>query len=58
MQASLPVTVVSSSVNFLLSGVMGCVLFNEKITMDWFLGATLIVIGVLLIISSQKVSSV
>ena len=48
---------VSSSINFLLSGLIGRVVFSEKINMNWLAGAALIVFGVLLIISSQKLPS-
>mmetsp|Transcript_28561 Transcript_28561/g.39306 ORF Transcript_28561/g.39306 Transcript_28561/m.39306 type:complete len:141 (-) Transcript_28561:185-607(-) len=52
--ASLPVTVVSSSINFLMSGLIGWLAFNETVSLKWFSGAGLILIGVLLIILSQK----
>ncbi|TMW67625.1 hypothetical protein Poli38472_011245 [Pythium oligandrum] len=42
---SLTATVTSSSVNFMLSAAGGYLLFQEHLPMQWFVGATIILIG-------------
>ncbi len=53
-KGSLPVTVISSAVSFLLTGLLGLVLLGEKLSLMWFLGLVLIGIGMIFIAYSQK----
>ena len=50
---SLPVTVGTSAINFLFTGILGNLILRENINSQWFLGALLIASGVLLIALSQ-----
>ena len=43
--ASVVVAVVSTSVNFLLTGAFGLILLNEKVGAQWLMGSVLISIG-------------
>lgn len=45
-KGSLHVTVISSSVSFLLTGILGSLVLGEKINLKWFSGALLIALGV------------
>lgn len=45
-------TVTNCGTNFLLSGVSGRILFGERLPHMWFCGATLVIAGVLLMVSS------
>jgi drug/metabolite transporter (DMT)-like permease len=47
--SSLAVTVVSSSVNFILSGLLGGIFLQENIGLKWFIGASLVISGIFLI---------
>ncbi|XP_048756155.2 transmembrane protein 42-like [Ostrea edulis] len=42
-------TVTNTASNFLVSALMGVALFNETLTLRWWMGASLIVLGLLLI---------
>lgn len=46
--------IISSSVNFSLSAIMGILFFEEKITLLWGYGAVCIVIGLGMVVSSVK----
>ncbi len=54
--SSLLVTVVSSAVNFLFTGVVSNLVLQEKLGLKWMGGASLIILGILLIAFSQGVS--
>ena len=43
--ASVVVAVVSTSINFLLTGVLGFVILNEKVGAQWLMGSVLISVG-------------
>jgi hypothetical protein len=45
-KGSLHVTVISSSVSFLLTGILGSIVLGEKINAKWFMGAILVALGV------------
>lgn len=47
------VVVISSAVNFLTSGILGQVVFGEKVPVSWFAGSALIVLGMLLVTLSE-----
>ncbi|GAB2219570.1 hypothetical protein Droror1_Dr00007207 [Drosera rotundifolia] len=51
--SSLQTTVASFAANFLSSGVAGFFLFEEKLSLKWFIGALLIVLGVLILSKSS-----
>ncbi len=55
--SSLSVTVISSAVNFLFTGLAGNVILQERLGMRWVLGASLIMCGILMITVSQGDSS-
>lgn len=52
-KGTLPVTVVCSAVNFILTGVLSYFVLNERINSQWISGATLIVVGICFILISQ-----
>lgn len=52
--SSFQVTVVNSSVNTIVTGVLGSVLFNEVLGVDWAAGSFLILVGSLLMNSDQE----
>mmetsp|Transcript_21333 Transcript_21333/g.19408 ORF Transcript_21333/g.19408 Transcript_21333/m.19408 type:complete len:140 (+) Transcript_21333:46-465(+) len=52
-RGSLPVTVISSATNFLVTGILSGILLGENINQQWYLGAFIIVFGVCLIALSQ-----
>jgi uncharacterized membrane protein len=43
--ASVVVAVVSTSINFLLTGVLGFIILNEKVGAQWLMGSVLISVG-------------
>lgn len=47
------VVVISSAVNFLISGFLGQILFAELVSSSWFVGSALIVIGLVLVSMSE-----
>ncbi|KAL5706567.1 hypothetical protein ACHQM5_024717 [Ranunculus cassubicifolius] len=51
--SSLQATVTNFATNFLSSGLAGFFLFNEPMSARWFLGAVLIVLGVLVLSKSS-----
>ena len=52
-RGSVPVTVVSSATNFLVTGLLSGVLLGEEVNAKWCFGAFLIAAGVFLIALSQ-----
>ncbi|CAK9864666.1 unnamed protein product [Sphagnum jensenii] len=54
--SSLQATVLNFSANFLLSGFAGFLIFEEATHFQWFLGAALIVMGIM-VLSKAEVSS-
>lgn len=51
---SLQATVLNFASNFLISGLAGFLCFNEALHGQWFLGAFLIVLGILLLSKADK----
>ncbi|XP_050227903.1 uncharacterized protein LOC126677363 [Mercurialis annua] len=51
--SSLQATVTNFATNFISSGVAGYLLFNETLSAQWFAGALLIVIGVVILSKSS-----
>lgn len=51
------VVVISSAVNFLTSGILGQVMFGEKVPVTWFAGSALIALGMLLVALSEGPAS-
>ncbi|CAK7346254.1 unnamed protein product [Dovyalis caffra] len=51
--SSLQATVTNFAANFLSSGLAGFFLFNETLSVQWFAGALLIVIGVVILSKSS-----
>ncbi|WOH00664.1 hypothetical protein DCAR_0520037 [Daucus carota subsp. sativus] len=51
--SSLQATVTNFAINFLTSGLAGFFLFEEALSFKWFAGASLIVVGVLLLSKSS-----
>ncbi|CAI2167314.1 8122_t:CDS:2 [Funneliformis geosporum] len=47
--SSLQVTVLNSATNFCMTAVLGNIIFGETLSLQWWFGASLIVIGTLLI---------
>ncbi|KAJ7957837.1 Cell growth defect factor 2 [Quillaja saponaria] len=52
--SSLQATVTNFAINFISSGLAGFFLFAEAISLQWFAGALLIVIGVLVLSKSSN----
>ena len=52
-RGSLPVTVVCSAVNFLVTGLLGNVILGENVNIIWCGGAGLIISGIVCILYSQ-----
>jgi drug/metabolite transporter (DMT)-like permease len=52
-KGSLVVTVVCSAINFLVTGLLGNLILGEEVNITWCLGASLIIVGILLILFSQ-----
>ncbi|CAI9103577.1 OLC1v1002088C1 [Oldenlandia corymbosa var. corymbosa] len=53
--SSLQATVTNFATNFISSGLAGYFLFEEGLQFQWFAGATLIVVGVIVLSKSSKV---
>lgn len=51
------VTVISSSVDFLSSGILARLILSEQISSKWYMGATCIVIGITLVAYAQVESA-
>lgn len=47
------VTVVSSATNFLTSGILGYAIFGEALSRNWYIGSSLIMIGMCFVSFSQ-----
>jgi len=47
-------TVVSTASNFFISGVLGCLIFNEVTNLLWWTGAVMVVAGLYLIVSEDE----
>jgi drug/metabolite transporter (DMT)-like permease len=47
-------TVVNSTVNFLSAGLLGWIIFGETLSLQWWLGSLVIILGVSLISSSSS----
>lgn len=56
--SSLMVTVVGSAINFVCTGLMGYLVLEERLGVRWIAGASLIVMGILLIVLSQGVADI
>jgi len=52
-RGSLPVTVVCSAVNFVVTGLLGGMILGEEINFRWCIGASFIMIGIVFIMFSQ-----
>lgn len=50
-------TVTNTASNFLISALVGVVLFNEALSLRWWMGASLIVLGLLLIHRANRKDS-
>ena len=50
---TLTVTVLTTSVNFILSGVFGKLIFSENLSFQWILGIGILCIGILCILSAS-----
>ncbi|KAF9430814.1 hypothetical protein BGZ94_003603 [Podila epigama] len=53
-QSSATVTVINSSANFCITAVLGYALFSEPLALQWWFGASLIVLGSVLVSSEEK----
>lgn len=53
-KGSLPVTVVSSAVSFILTGILGSLILDEHVSFQWLMGAACIAAGVGLVAFSQS----
>ncbi|KAG0344605.1 hypothetical protein BG004_004327 [Podila humilis] len=53
-QSSATVTVINSSANFCITAVLGYALFSEPLAMQWWFGASLIVLGGVLVSSEES----
>mmetsp|Transcript_15996 Transcript_15996/g.20042 ORF Transcript_15996/g.20042 Transcript_15996/m.20042 type:complete len:83 (-) Transcript_15996:238-486(-) len=54
---SLVATVMSSASNFLMSGILGRLIFKERISRVWWLGAVCIYGGIILLASASTTSN-
>ncbi|KAG0245301.1 hypothetical protein B0O80DRAFT_502462 [Mortierella sp. GBAus27b] len=52
-KSSATVTVINSAANFCLTAVLGYALFSEPLALQWWFGASLIVIGSVLVSSNE-----
>ncbi|KAF9572375.1 hypothetical protein EC968_009949 [Mortierella alpina] len=52
-RSSATVTVVNSAANFCLTAVLGYLLFSEPLALQWWFGASLIVVGSVLVSSDE-----
>lgn len=50
---SLQVTVMSSSINFVLTGLLGTLVMNETVSLMWYVGALMVSVGIYLVSLSQ-----
>ena len=48
-QGSLVASVLSSSSNLIFSGIFGYLVFGEVLSLRWFLGATFLILGVVIL---------
>ncbi|KAI1312311.1 hypothetical protein EDD11_002965 [Mortierella claussenii] len=53
-QSSATVTVINSAANFCLTAVLGYALFSEPLALQWWFGASLIVLGSVLVSSNES----
>ncbi|PKK64636.1 hypothetical protein RhiirC2_666035, partial [Rhizophagus irregularis] len=51
--SSLQVTVLNSATNFCMTAILGNIIFGETLSLQWWFGASLIVIGTLLVNKSS-----
>ncbi|KAF9971019.1 hypothetical protein BGZ73_006100 [Actinomortierella ambigua] len=52
-KSSAVVTVINSSANFCITAVLGYLLFSEPLALQWWFGASLIVMGSVLVGSDE-----
>lgn len=52
-RGTLPVTVVCSAVNFVVTGILSSLVLGEQINARWWFGALLIIAGIILVLISQ-----
>ncbi|CAG8481479.1 1770_t:CDS:2 [Paraglomus brasilianum] len=52
--SSIKVTVVNSATNFCMTAILGHLLFNEALYLQWWFGATLIITGTVIISRKNK----
>ncbi|XP_046397108.1 uncharacterized protein LOC124164002 [Ischnura elegans] len=52
-KSTLPATLTSTSTSFILSAVLGALMFGETTSLLWWMGAVMVVIG-LLLVSGEK----
>lgn len=53
-ESALVPIMISSAANFLLSGLIGLLVFNEAINILWCTGLLMVLLGLYLIVSDQK----
>lgn len=53
-ESALVPTMISTATNFCLSGLFGCMIFNEKTTLLWWLGLMMVLSGMYLIIDKNS----
>lgn len=53
-QSTLVPTLISTASNFCLSGLLGCLIFEEKTDLIWWLGAVMIMTGVYFVMSDNE----
>ncbi|RHZ74185.1 hypothetical protein Glove_227g59 [Diversispora epigaea] len=51
--SSIRVTVLNSATNFCMTAIMGNIIFNETLSLQWWFGANLIILGTVLVISNK-----
>lgn len=47
-------TVISTASNFIVSALLGCLIFNENTNTTWWIGAVMIMSGLFCIISEEE----
>ncbi|KAF9177245.1 hypothetical protein BGZ49_005728, partial [Haplosporangium sp. Z 27] len=52
-KSSATVTVINSAANFCLTAVLGYALFSEPLALQWWFGASLIVLGSVLVSTNE-----
>ncbi|KAL0477579.1 hypothetical protein AKO1_015425 [Acrasis kona] len=52
--STLTATVINVSANFVLTAALGWLIFNEHLSMQWMIGAQIIMLGVFLIIRGES----